>query len=178
MIGKLYQILQEAIIEKSEKEKTCAEKRAAEGGDAEVKSELLEILKEILSELFLIRRELQTIRLSMRRRSTNVYIDSRELPKLISKTIQKDIRDFKRGEGGTCSKKLMIRYRDWRSKKWRERIWNPPRHVVIETNEAVYIDNKRITNILTTGGVKTTPLGKDSTLVTISFVAKSYRKTN
>lgn len=69
-----------------------------------MKSELLEILKEILSELFLIRRELQAIRLSMRRRSTNVYIDSRELTKLISKTIQKDIRDFKRGEGGTCSK--------------------------------------------------------------------------
>ena len=64
----------------------------------------MEILKEIFEELFLIRRELQAIRLSMRRRSTNVHIDSKELNELISKDIQKDVRDFKRQEGSTCSK--------------------------------------------------------------------------
>lgn len=75
-------------------------------------------------------------------------------------------------------KKIVIKYRDWRSKKWRERIWNPPHHKVIETNEAIYIDNKRITNVLAPDGVKAEPSGKNSTIVTISFVAKSYRKIN
>lgn len=72
-------------------------------------------------------------------------------------------------------RKIMIRYRDWRSKKWRERIWNPPRHVVVETNEAVYIDNKQIACVVD-NSVKTEPLGKNAVTVTISFVAKSYRK--
>lgn len=74
-------------------------------------------------------------------------------------------------------RKLMIRYRDWRSRKWRERIWNPPRHEVVETNEAVYIDNKRITCVVD-NSVKTEPLGENAVTVTISFVAKSYRKTS
>ena len=73
------------------------------GGEVEMQSKLLEILKEILNELILIRIELQAIRLSTRRRRTNVHIDSRELAELSSKAIQKDIRDFKRREGGTCS---------------------------------------------------------------------------
>lgn len=61
----------------------------------------MEILKEILNELFLIRRELEAIRLGMRRRSTNIRIDSRELAKSTKKGIKKEL---KRRKGSTCSK--------------------------------------------------------------------------
>ena len=49
---------------------------------------------------------------------------------------------------------------------------------VIETNEAVYIDNKRITNVISPDGVKAERQGETATIVTISFIAKSYRKIN
>ena len=75
-------------------------------------------------------------------------------------------------------KKMLIWFRDKRTKKWRERIWNPPHHDVIDTNEAVYIDNKRITNVISPDGVKAERQGETATIVTISFIAKSYRKIN
>lgn len=60
----------------------------------------MEILKEILNELFLIRRELEAIRIGLRRRSTNIHIDSRELAKSTQKGIKKEL---KRRKESTCS---------------------------------------------------------------------------
>ena len=49
---------------------------------------------------------------------------------------------------------------------------------MIDSHEAVYIDNKRITNVISPDGVKAERQGETATIVTISFIAKSYRKIN
>lgn len=61
------------------------------------------MLKKILQELVLIRRELEAIRLDMRRRSTNIHIDSRELAKSTKRGIKKELRDIKKGRESACS---------------------------------------------------------------------------
>lgn len=76
-------------------------------------------------------------------------------------------------------RKLIVLSQERRHKKWRERIWNIPRHKVkvIETESAVYVDNKRINNVLV-DSVQVESLGKDSKKVTFSFVAKDFQKIN
>ncbi|MBS7210918.1 MAG: hypothetical protein KH034_11010 [Lachnospiraceae bacterium] len=69
---------------------------------------------------------------------------------------------------------LIIKLRELRHKKWRERIWNIPNHKVIETESAVYIDNKRINNVLT-DSIIVEKLGRNSTKVTFSFIAKNFQ---
>lgn len=73
-------------------------------------------------------------------------------------------------------RRLIIKIRDYRLRKWRERIWNIPKHEVVETKESVYIDGKRISHVLSPNGVKVDNFGNNQKIVTISFVAKSYRK--
>lgn len=70
---------------------------------------------------------------------------------------------------------LIIRYKNHRLRKWRERIWNSPRHKVIETDQALFIDCKEIGNVVK-NSVKTEPFG-EFTIVTFSFVAKDFRKS-
>ena len=71
---------------------------------------------------------------------------------------------------------LIIKLRELRHKKWRERIWNIPNHKVkvIETESAVYIDNKRINNVFT-DSIIVEKLGRNSTKVTFSFIAKNFQ---
>lgn len=59
----------------------------------------MEILKEILNELFLIRRELEAIRLGMRRRNRGIHIDAKELTEVTSVYAQNELRDIKRKKG-------------------------------------------------------------------------------
>lgn len=76
-------------------------------------------------------------------------------------------------------RRLIVMFRERQHKKWRERIWNIPRHTVkvIETESAVYVDNKRIDNVVA-DSVQVEALGKNSKKVTFSFVAKSFQKIN
>lgn len=76
-------------------------------------------------------------------------------------------------------RRLSVMFKERRHKKWRERIWSIPRHrvKVIETESAVYVDNKRIDNVVA-DSVQVESLGKDSKKVTFSFVAKSFQKIN
>lgn len=59
----------------------------------------MEILKEILNELFLIRRELEAIRLGMRRRNRGIHIDAKKLAEATSEYAQDELRDIKRKKG-------------------------------------------------------------------------------
>lgn len=59
----------------------------------------MEILKEILNELFLIRRELEAIRLGMRRRNRGIHIDAKKLAEVTSEYAQDELRDIKRKKG-------------------------------------------------------------------------------
>lgn len=74
-------------------------------------------------------------------------------------------------------RKTIALLQERKRKKWRERIWNIPRHKVkvIETESAIYVDCKRIDNVLA-DSVQVEFLGKDSKKVTFSFIAKSFQK--
>ncbi len=84
---------------------------------------------------------------------------------------------MKEQEEPRCKKinPILRRIRSWKFRKYVSSHYAPI-HAVVETDEAVYIDRKRIHHVLVPDGVEVEELGPDQLIITLRFCAKSYRR--